>query len=122
MANAIFYICTSDYPSDFNDLNLLEISKKKILLKNKISSVAFSGHHLGIAPDIAACVLGTSYIERHFTIDKTWKRTNHTSSLEPPGLSKLLKDLETICTMLTYKKKQILDCEKSQRKKIKIIK
>ncbi len=111
-----------NYQSDFTNLNLFEISKYKSLLKNKVSGIAFLRHLLGIAPDIAACVLGTSYIERHFTIDKTWKRTNHTSSLEPPGLSKLLKDLETICTMLTYKKKQILDCEKSQRKKIKIIK
>jgi len=117
--DTVFYICTSDYPSDFTNLNLLEISKKKSLLKNKISSIAFSGHHLGIAPDIAAYVLGASYIERHFTIDRTWKGTDHAASLEPPGLSKLSRDLQTIYTTLTYKKKQILDCEKIQRKKLK---
>ena len=110
-----------NYPSDFTNLDLFVIFKKKSLLKNQVSSIAFLRHPLGIVPDIAACVLGTGYIERHFTIDKTWKRTNHASSLEPPGLSKLSKDLETICTLLTYKKKQLLDCEKSQRKKIKII-
>ena len=117
--DTIFYICTSDYPSDFTDLNLLEISKKKVLLKNKVSSVAFSGHHLGIAPDIAAYVLGASYIERHFTLDRTWKGTDHAASLEPPGLSKLSRDLQRIYTSLTLKKKQILDCEKFQRKKLK---
>jgi len=64
-------------------------------------------------------VLGASYIERHFTIDRTWKGTDHAASLEPPGLSKLSRDLQRIYTTLRFKKKQILDCEKFQRKKLK---
>ena len=64
-------------------------------------------------------MLGASYIERHFTIDRTWKGTDHAASLEHPGLSKLSRDLQRIYTTLRFKKKQILDCEKFQRKKLK---
>ena len=41
-----------------------------------------SGHHLGISADIAALTLGT-FVERHFTMDRTWKGTDHAASLEP---------------------------------------
>ena len=45
--------------------------------------IGFSGHHLGIAIDIAAYTLGASTIERHYTLDRTWKGTDHAASLEP---------------------------------------
>ena len=85
----VFYACTSDYPASFENLCLLEISNLKKKYMNKISDIAFSGHHLGIASDIAAYTLGASYIERHFTLDRSWKGTDHAASLEPTGLKKL---------------------------------
>ena len=100
------------------DLNLLEISKKKILLKNKISSVAFSGHHNGIAPDIAAYVLGASYIERHFTIDRTWKGTDHAASLEPHGFSKMVRDIRHIENAMGGFEKNLQESEKPIFKKL----
>jgi len=115
----VFYICTSAYPCDFKDLNLLELKKIKSKFKKKISDVAFSGHHQGIAPDIAAFTLGAKYIERHFTIDRSWKGTDHAASLEPPGLAKLSRDLNHTYISLNYKEKGIIKCEKFQRKKLK---
>ena len=115
----IFYICTSDYPCDFKDLNLLELKKIKKKFKNKIYDFAFSGHHLGIAPDVAALTLGARYIERHFTLDRTWKGTDHAASLEPDGLRKLCRDLKSVSKSLRHKPSEILDIEDIQRKKLK---
>ena len=72
--------------------------------------IGFSGHHKGIALDVAAFVLGTSAIERHFTLDRTWKGTDHSASLEPDGIRRLKRNLEET-TALKYKDKEILDVE-----------
>lgn len=116
----IFYTCTSDYPVKFDDLCLLEIQNLKNLYAKKISEIAFSGHHLGIAPDIAAYTLGARYIERHFTLDRTWKGTDHAASLEPSGISKLSRDLMNIYKALKSKNNTgLLGAEKFQRSKLK---
>ena len=114
----IFYSCTSSYPSEFKDICLLEISKLKKKYGNKVDKISFSGHHKGIAVDVAAYTLGAVFIERHFTLDRTWKGTDHAASLEPDGLNKLVRDLGTIHLALKFKNK-ILGAEKYQRKKLK---
>ncbi len=115
----VLYACTSDYPADFDDLCLLEISKLKNKYSSKINSVAFSGHHNGIAVDVGAFTLGAKYIERHFTLNRTWKGTDHAASLEPDGLSKLVRDVNNMYKSLTFKSKNILQAEKFQRNKLK---
>ncbi|MDH4027463.1 MAG: N-acetylneuraminate synthase family protein, partial [Nitrospirota bacterium] len=62
---------------------------------------------------------GAEWFERHFTLDRTWKGTDHAASLEPDGLRKLTRDLKNIHKALTYKEKEILDIEAVQRKKLK---
>ncbi len=84
-----------------------------------MKSIGFSGHHLGIAVDIAAYTLGAHIIERHFTLDRTWKGTDHAASLEPMGLRKLCRDLRATHKALTYKQKDILEIEQVQRDKLK---
>ena len=115
----ILYICTSGYPVPFEDICLLEIKKLKEKYGSMVSEIGFSGHHLGIAVDIAAYTLGATWIERHFTLDRTWKGTDHAASLEPDGLRRLVRDLRAVKKALTYKKDEILDIEKAQRKKLK---
>jgi len=115
----ILYICTSGYPVPFEDICLLEIKKLKEKYESMVSEIGFSGHHLGIAVDIAAYTLGATWIERHFTLDRTWKGTDHAASLEPDGLRRLVRDLRAVKKALTYKKDEILDIEKAQRKKLK---
>lgn len=115
----IIYACTSGYPVDFEDVCLLEINRLKKLFGNKVDSIGFSGHHLGIAVDVVAYALGANYIERHFTLDRTWKGTDHAASLEPDGLRKLVRDLDGVKKALTYKSKDVLSIESVQRKKLK---
>lgn len=115
----VVYSCTSGYPVPFKDVCLLEISRLLETYGDRVKNIGFSGHHLGIAIDNAAVALGATWVERHFTKDRTWKGTDHAASLEPTGLRKLCRDLLATYDSLTYKKEDILDIEKVQRDKLK---
>jgi len=117
----VIYSCTSGYPVPFQDIALLEIKRLQEEFGGRVKSIGFSGHHLGISVDIAAYTLGASHIERHFTLDRTWKGTDHAASLEPSGLRKLCRDIENVRLALNHKEKDILDIEDVQRKKLKRI-
>jgi N-acetylneuraminate synthase len=115
----VLYACTSGYPVPFEDVCMLEIIRMKKKFEKKVKEIGFSGHHLGIAIDIAAYTLGASWIERHFTLDRTWKGTDHAASLEPTGLRKLTRDLKATYKSLSFKENEILPIEKIQREKLK---
>ena len=115
----VIYSCTSGYPVPFEDICLLEISRLKNHFENRVKAIGFSGHHLGIAVDSAAIALGASYIERHYTLDRTWKGTDHAASLEPDGVRKLARDCRAVHKALQYKNNDILDIELVQRDKLK---
>jgi len=115
----VIYSCTSGYPVPFEDIALYEISRIKETFGKKVKAIGFSGHHLGIAVDIAALTLGATIVERHFTLDRTWKGTDHAASLEPDGMRKLTRDLRNVALALSYKKSEILEIEKEQRIKLK---
>jgi N-acetylneuraminate synthase len=115
----IIYSCTSGYPVPFNNVCLLEISRLKEEYKNRVKNIGFSGHHLGIAIDNAAYTLGATWVERHFTKDRTWKGTDHAASLEPAGMKKLCRDLKATYESLTFKDSEILEIEQVQRDKLK---
>lgn len=119
--DVVIYSCTSGYPVAFEDICLLEITRLKNRFEKRVKQIGFSGHHLGIAADIAAMTLGAEWIERHFTLDRTWKGTDHAASLEPDGLRKLTRDLKNVHKALQFKSKEVLDIENVQRKKLKRI-
>ena len=115
----VLYNCTSGYPVPFEDVCLLDINLLQDRYKNEIKNIGFSGHHLGIAVDIAAYTLGANIIERHYTLDRTWKGTDHAASLEPMGLRKLTRDLNAVYNSLSFKDQDILPIEQVQRNKLK---
>lgn len=115
----VIYSCTSGYPVPFEDICLLEITRMREQYSNRVKAIGFSGHHLGIAVDSAAVALGAEFIERHFTLDRTWKGTDHAASLEPDGVRKLVRDCKAVYKALSYKQIDILDIESVQRNKLK---
>ena len=115
----VIYNCTSGYPVPFSDVCLLEITRMQKMYEDRVKAIGFSGHHLGIAVDIAAYTLGASYIERHYTLDRTWKGTDHAASLEPDGIRKLVRNLNAVHESLTFKEQEILPIEQVQRDKLK---
>lgn len=117
----VLYACTSGYPVSFDESFLLEVERLCGSYGTEICGIGYSGHHLGIAIDMGAIALGASYIERHFTLDRTWKGTDHAASLEPDGLRKLVRDSSAIVKALRYKPVEMIDTEKQTRSKLKWI-
>ena len=115
----LIYSCTSGYPVPAKDVALLEINWLYDNYGKRVNEIGFSGHHNGIAIDIAAYTLGARWIERHFTKNRTWKGTDHAASLEPGGLAKLVRDLNATYEALNYKEEEILEIEQVQRDKLK---
>lgn len=125
----VIYSCTSGYPVAFEDICLFEICTLMEKFGTTVKGIGFSGHHLGIAADVAALALGRrmeaqgkgrfTHIERHFTLDRTWKGTDHAASLEPDGLRRLCRDVRNVDQALAYKRAEILPVEQVQRDKLK---
>lgn len=115
----VIYSCTSGYPVPFKDVCLLEVSRLVENYSNVVKEIGFSGHHNGIAIDVAAYTLGASTIERHYTLNRTWKGTDHAASLEPDGLRRLKRNLMATYEALSNKSEEILPIEKVQRDKLK---
>lgn len=115
----VIFSCTSGYPVPFSDVCLMEVKRIKEAYGDRVKKIGFSGHHLGIAVDVAAYTLGAEVIERHYTLDRTWKGTDHAASLEPDGVRKLVRNLNAVHDALDYKKEEILPIEAVQREKLK---
>lgn len=115
----LIYSCTSGYPVPFEDVSLLEINWLYEMYGQRVSEIGFSGHHLGLCVDVAAYTLGARWIERHFTKDINWKGTDHSASLMPDGLRRLVRDLNSVYKALQYKSDEILPIEQVQRDKLK---
>jgi len=115
----ILYACTSGYPVPFEQVCLLELQNLEQKFARRVKALGFSGHHLGIAVDVAAMTLGAKWLERHFTLDRTWKGTDHAASLEPDGLRRLCRDVGAVAEALRVKPAPILDIEQPQRQKLK---
>ena len=115
----LIYSCTSGYPVPSLDVSLLEINWLYENYGERVYQIGFSGHHNGIALDIAAYTLGARWIERHFTKNRTWKGTDHAASLEPHGLQKLIRNLNSTYDALNFKSLEILPIEQVQRDKLK---
>ena len=115
----VLYNCTSGYPVPFPDVCLLDIKTLLEKYSDRVKTIGFSGHHLGIAVDMAAYTLGANVVERHYTLDRTWKGTDHSASLEPAGMRKVARDLRAVYQALDYKATDILPIEQVQRDKLK---
>ena len=111
----VIYSCVSGYPVPFEQTYLKEIENiKKIFPK-----VGYSNHSLGIAIFPVAYTLGATYFETHFIDDRTFLHTDSACSLEPQGLSKVIRDLKAISKTLKYKPDKLDEIEKEQRAKLR---
>ena len=119
LKDLVLYACTSGYPISPSEACLLEIPRLISAYGQDVMAVGYSGHHNGISLDIAAFSLGADFIERHFTLDRTWKGTDHAASLEPDGLRRVYRDLLSCHAALKEKPTEILEIEKPQRDKLK---
>jgi N-acetylneuraminate synthase/sialic acid synthase len=89
-----FLQCTAGYPPAWEELDLRVIDTYRREFPDTV--VGFSGHDSGIAMAVAAYVLGARVVEKHFTLNRAMKGTDHSFSLEPQGMEKMVRDLRRL--------------------------
>jgi sialic acid synthase SpsE len=107
---------TSTYPAEASELNLRAL--QTFAEKYKVP-VGYSGHERGLQVTIAAVALGATFIERHITLDRSMWGTDHSASLEPEGLKKLVRDIRIVELALGDGKKKVYDSEIPIRAKLR---
>jgi len=109
--------CTASYPANISDMNLLVLQTyKKYFPKIRLG---LSDHENGIDAGPIAYMLGATIFEKHFTLNRANKGTDHAFSLEPHGLAKFVRNLHRIEKMLGSKNKKLLSSEKAPLYKMK---
>ena len=103
--------CTAGYPAAFDELDLRVIATYRREFPDAV--VGFSSHDNGIAMPVAAYMLGARVVEKHFTLNRAMKGTDHAFSLEPVGLRKMVRDLERTHRAMGDGTKKIYESEKA---------
>jgi sialic acid synthase len=101
--------CTASYPPAWEELELRVITTYRELFPSSV--IGFSSHDSGIAMAVAAYVLGSRIVEKHFTLNRAMRGTDHAFSLEPQGLSKMVRDLRRTRVALGDGAKHMYPCE-----------
>ncbi|MBT8229174.1 MAG: N-acetylneuraminate synthase family protein [Bacteroidia bacterium] len=91
MDNLLIAHSTSSYPCPIEELNLKMIP----VLRNRFPEIpiGYSGHETGLSTTSAAVILGASFIERHFTLDRAMWGSDQSASVEPVGMQRLVRDI-----------------------------
>jgi sialic acid synthase len=103
--------CTAGYPAAFEELDLGVIATYRQRFPGAV--IGFSSHDNGIAMPVAAYMLGARIVEKHFTLNRTSKGTDHAFSLEPAGLRKMVRDLDRTFKAMGDGVKKIYDSERA---------
>jgi sialic acid synthase len=103
--------CTCGYPAEFAELDLRVISTYREKFPEVV--IGYSGHDNGIAMPVAAYMLGARIIEKHFTLNRAMKGTDHRFSLEPVGMKKMIRDLQRVRMALGDGRKKVYASEAS---------
>jgi sialic acid synthase len=108
--------CTAEYPSDHADMNLSVVQTYMQEFPDAV--IGLSDHDNGIAMALVAYVLGARVIEKHFTLNRSSKGTDHAFSLEPEGMRKLVRDVRRAAVAMGDGRKRLYDKEVSARTKM----
>ena len=101
--------CVSEYPCAHDRLGLENIPiLKETFPKCKIGS---SDHFNGILSGPVALMLGAEVFEKHVTMNRSWKGTDHSFALEYDGIKKFIRDVKRVPAMLPQKDKTELGTE-----------
>ena len=101
--------CTASYPPAWEEIDLRVVETYRREFPEAV--IGLSSHDSGIAMALAAYVLGARIVEKHFTLNRAMKGTDHRFSLEPQGLQKLVRDLRRARIALGDGKKRMYPSE-----------
>ncbi len=104
--------CTTAYPTDFSDVNLLAMD----LMREELGvPIGYSDHTLGIGVPVAAVARGAVLIEKHFTLSRDMVGPDHKASLEPIELIEMVKTIRVVEKCIGVKKKSPTDEEEKNK-------
>ena len=83
--------CLSQYPSEYQNINLLSLQYLKEQYPQY--TIGYSDHSIGILMPAVAVGMGAEIIEKHITLDRNMKGTDHRGSLEPEGIWRMVRDI-----------------------------
>lgn len=117
--NLVLMHATSTYPLDPAEANLRVMDT----LRERFGvPVGYSGHETGLQISLAAVGMGANALERHITLDRAMWGTDHSASLEPGGLSRLVRDVHVIEQALGDGVKRVWESEQGPREKLRRVK
>jgi sialic acid synthase len=101
--------CVSEYPCPIDKLNLNMVSKLKTKYPNII--IGLSDHFNGTLTGPLAYMAGARVFEKHVTLNRSWKGSDHGFALEPEGFRKFVRDIKRVPIMFDDKPKNDLGSE-----------
>jgi N-acetylneuraminate synthase len=111
----IMHSC-STYPAYYEELNLRVIP---LLIERYGIPIGYSGHETGLPSTVAAAILGACLVERHITLDRSMWGSDHAASLEPNGITRLIRDIRLIETSMGDGVKRVVEREIPIMKKLR---
>lgn len=107
---------TSSYPLDHAEanLNMIQTLREEFNLP-----IGYSGHEIGLQISLAAVALGAKVLERHVTLNRSMWGSDHSASLEPQGLAKLVRDVRIVEKAMGDGVKKVYESELPNREKLR---
>ncbi|MCP3766636.1 MULTISPECIES: N-acetylneuraminate synthase family protein [unclassified Streptomyces] len=115
--NILLCHATSTYPAKAEELNLRVINTLQQEFPNV--PIGYSGHETGLQTTLAAVALGAAFVERHITLDRAMWGSDQAASVEPQGLTRLVRDIRTIEESLGDGVKKVYESELGPMKKLR---
>jgi sialic acid synthase SpsE/sugar phosphate isomerase/epimerase len=89
-----FLHCNSTYPTPYRDINLNYMNRLSKITNDNL--VGYSGHDRGHSVVLGAIAMGAKIIEKHITLDKNQKGTDHKVSLLPKEFKNMVNDIRNL--------------------------
>ena len=106
----------STYPAYYEELNLRAIPR---MIERYGIPIGYSGHETGIPSTVAAVALGACVVERHITLDRSMWGSDQAASLEPNGITRLMRDIRLIESAMGDGVKRVIEREVPIMKKLR---
>lgn len=106
--------CVSEYPCEYNRLGLNNI---EVLIKEfPQCTIGLSDHFNGTLSGPVAYLKGARVFEKHVTLNRAWKGTDHSFALAPEGFRKFVRDIKRVRHMMSPKQADDLGNERVFKK------
>jgi len=108
--------CLSQYPAEYKNINLNTITYLKEVYPDY--KIGYSDHSIGISIPVAAVAMGAEVIEKHITLDRRMRGSDHKGSLGIDGLNRMVRDIRNLELSLGKKEMFVSEAVEESRYKL----